>query len=57
MWQQYSSEQKSDWVNQALAIQEVDDSYSGESWPDNVMALNHSDIWYGDEVVPGNSGP
>jgi hypothetical protein len=56
-WEQYTREQGDQWVNQALAVQEVDDSYFGASLPDNVVAVEHGDIWYGSEVVPESSGP
>jgi hypothetical protein len=56
-WEQYTREQGSQWVNQALAVQEEDDSYFGASLPDNEVAVEHSDIWYGNDVVPESTGP
>jgi hypothetical protein len=56
-WEQYSRENGKKWVTEALAVQQVDDSYEGESLPENVIAVVHNDIWYGDEVMPEDSGP
>jgi hypothetical protein len=56
-WEQYTREQGNQWVSQALVVQDIDDSYVGARLSDDVVVVEHSDIWYGSEVVPENRGP
>jgi hypothetical protein len=55
-WEQYTRVHGNQWVNQTLAVQERDDSYFGASLLDNEAVVEHSDIWYGDGVMPESSG-
>ncbi|KAL3912901.1 MAG: hypothetical protein SGILL_006705 [Bacillariaceae sp.] len=57
-WQSYSRENGEEWMRRALALQEIDDSYLGDQVsPEELVEIEHSGIWYGNEVLPYNSGP
>lgn len=56
-WEQYTRENGNSWVRESIAVQLMDETYQGESWPENMVAVEHSKIWYGNDILPDNSGP
>ncbi len=56
-WEEYSRENSAMWVEQTLEVQDIDEAYEGVRLAEDGYKLKHQGIWYGEEVVPTNSGP
>jgi hypothetical protein len=56
-WQNFSRENGKAWTQQTLELQEIDDAYMGDqATPEELVEIEYSGIWYGNEIVPPGSG-